>query len=68
MADTYTATLDSGDTRETVELELIAGEPQKSIIRTATVNGEEVEEVWELDPDAETATYRRGGYPEHDYS
>jgi hypothetical protein len=68
MADTYTATLDSGDTKETVELELIAGEPQKSIIRTANVNGEEVEEVWQLDPDAEEPTYRRGGYPEHDYS
>jgi hypothetical protein len=68
MADTYTATLDSGDSTETVELELIAGEPQKSIIRTATVNGEEIEELWELDPDAEQPTYRRGGYPEHDYS
>jgi hypothetical protein len=68
MADTYTATLDSGDTKETVELELIAGEPQKSIIRTANVNGEEVEEVWQLDPDAAEPTYRRGGYPEHDYS
>jgi hypothetical protein len=32
------------------------------------VNGEEVEEVWELDPDAAEPTYRRGGYPEHDYS
>jgi hypothetical protein len=68
MADTYTATLDSGDTQETVELELIAGEPQKSIIRTVNVNGAEVEELWELDPDAEQPTYRRGGYPEHDYS
>ena len=68
MADTYTATLDSGDSKETVELELIAGEPQKSIIRTANVNGEEVEEVWQLDPDAAEPTYRRGGYPEHDYS
>ena len=68
MADTYTATLDSGDTKETVELELIAGEPQKSIIRTANVNGAEVDELWERDPDAEQPTYRRGGYPEHDYS
>ena len=68
MADTYTATLDSGDNQETVELELIAGEPQKSIIRTATVNGAEVDELWQLDPDAEQPTYRRGGYPEHDYS
>ena len=68
MADTYTATLDSGDSQETVELELIAGEPQKSIIRTANVNGEEVEELWELDPDAAEPTYRRGGYPERDYS
>lgn len=68
MADTYTATLDAGDTQETVELELIAGEPQKSILRTANVNGEEVEELWELDPDAAEPTYRRGGYPERDYS
>ena len=68
MADTYTATLDSGDTQETVELELIAGAPQKSIIRTANVDGEEVEEVWQLDPDAPDHTYRRGGYPERDYS
>ena len=68
MADTYTATLDSGDAKETVELELIAGEPQKSIIRTVNVNGADVEELWELDPDAEQPTYRRGGYPEHDYS
>ncbi len=68
MADTYTATLDSGDTKETVELELIAGEPQKSIIRTANIDGEEVDEVWQLDADAPDHTYRRGGYPERDYS
>ena len=68
MADTYTATLQSGDGSETVELERIAGEPQKSFVRTTTVNGEEVEEVWELDPDAAEPTYRRGGYPAHDYS
>jgi hypothetical protein len=68
MADTYTATLDTGDAPETVELELIAGAPQKSFIRTANVNGEDVEELWELDTDAAEPTYRRGGYPEHDYS
>jgi hypothetical protein len=68
MADTYTATLDSGDSTETVELELIAGEPQKSFLRTVNVNGEDVEEVWELDADAPGHTYRRGGYPERDYS
>jgi hypothetical protein len=68
MADTYTATLDSGESSETVELELIGGEPQKSILRTAQVNGEDVEEIWELDPDSPDYTYRRGGYPERDYS
>lgn len=66
MADTYTATLESADSSETVELELIAGEPQKSFVRPAGENGEEM--VWELDAEAEGAVYRPGGIPSADYS
>jgi hypothetical protein len=68
MADTYTATLDNGQTTETVELELIAGEPQKSFARASTVNGEEIELVWELDLGAPEYTYRPQSLANHDYS
>ena len=63
MADnTYTATLARGDSTETVELELIQGEPQRSFTRTVDVDGTPVEEAWELDPDAPDYTYRPGGW------
>ncbi|WP_207456403.1 hypothetical protein [Desertivibrio insolitus] len=68
MADTYTATLDNGQTTETVELELIAGEPQKSFTRASEVNGEEVELLWELDQDSPDYTYRPQFLANHDYN
>jgi hypothetical protein len=69
MADnTYTATLVRGDSSETVELELIQGEPQRTITRSVEVNGESIDEVWELDLGAPDYTYRPGGYEDHDYS
>jgi hypothetical protein len=63
---TYTAQLVGPDGTESVELELIAGEPQKSFVRPAGENGEEM--VWELDAEAEGAVYRPGGIPSADYS
>jgi hypothetical protein len=69
MADnTYTATLANGETSETLELELIQGEPQKTITRTVDVDGEQVEEIWELDLGSPDFTYRPGGYEGRDYS
>jgi len=69
MADnTYTATLARGDSSETVELEFIDGEPQRSILRTIDVEGESVDEVWELDLGAPDYTYRPGGYEDRAYS
>jgi len=69
MADnTYTATLARGDSSETIELELIQGEPQRSITRTVEVNGESIDEVWELDLDSPDYTYRPGGYEDRAYS
>jgi len=56
--NTYTAKLDDGTSSETVELELIAGEPQKSFVRPSTTDGEQSDVVWQLDPDAEQPTYR----------
>lgn len=59
MSDTvYTAILDSGSTTESIELEFIEGEPQKSLVRSADIDGEPAEVVWELDPDAAEYTYR----------
>ncbi|GGF17330.1 hypothetical protein [Subtercola lobariae] len=59
MSDTvYTAILDSGSTTESIELEFIEGLPQKSLVRTADIDGEPAEVVWELDPDAAEYTYR----------
>ncbi len=54
----YTAILDSGSTTESIQLEYIEGLPQKSLVRTADVDGEAVDVVWELDPDAVEPTYR----------
>ena len=69
MADnTYTATLVRGDSSETIELEFIQGEPQRSISRPVDVNGETLQEVWELDLGSPDYTYRPGGYEDHDYS
>ncbi|MCU1571316.1 MAG: hypothetical protein JWR33_2057 [Naasia sp.] len=64
----YTATLDGGEGTETLELELIQGQPQKTITRSTEVDGEQVEEIWQLDPDAPDYTYRPGGYEGRDYS
>ncbi|UFS59709.1 hypothetical protein [Subtercola endophyticus] len=59
MSDTvYTAILDSGSSTESIELEFIEGLPQKSLVRTADIDGEPAEVVWELDPDAAEYTYR----------
>jgi hypothetical protein len=66
--NTYTATLARGDSTETVELELIQGEPQRSITRTVDVDGSSVDEVWELDPSAPEYTYRPGGFEDRAYS
>ncbi len=66
--NTYTATLARGDSTETVELELIQGEPQRSFTRTVDVDGTPVDEVWELDPDAPDYTYRPVGYGDRAYS
>ncbi|WP_150308169.1 hypothetical protein [Planctomonas psychrotolerans] len=64
---TYTARLIGSDgSEETVELDLIAGEPQKSFIRPAGEDSEEM--VWQHDPDAEGHVYRQGGIPSADYS
>ena len=44
MSDTvYTAILDSGSTSESIELEFIEGLPQKSLVRTADIDGEPAE-------------------------
>jgi hypothetical protein len=64
----YTATLARGDSTETVELELIQGEPQRSFTRTVDVEGSSVDEVWELDPDGPDYTYRPGGFEDRAYS
>jgi hypothetical protein len=59
MSDgTYTAKLIDGESTESIELELIAGEPQKSFVRSGTVDGDTVDVVWELDTDADQPTYR----------
>ncbi|PPG63191.1 hypothetical protein C5C69_02305 [Rathayibacter sp. AY1C7] len=48
---TYTAILDSGAEQESIRLEMIDGSPQRSFTRLADIDGEEVEVVWELEPD-----------------
>ncbi|HEY8589307.1 MAG TPA: hypothetical protein VIL55_07135 [Naasia sp.] len=68
MADTYTATLQGPDSTDSVELELIQGAPQRTFTRTVEVNGAQVDEVWELDPDEAEPTYRPGGYEDRAYS
>lgn len=50
---TYTAILDSGAEQESIRLEYIDGAPQRSLSRTADIDGEEVEVVWELEDDDE---------------
>jgi len=55
---TYTATLINGESTESVELDLVAGEPQKSFVRSGSVDGEAADVVWQLDPDSEEPTYR----------
>jgi hypothetical protein len=66
--NTYQATLDGGESKETIELELIQGEPQRTITRSVEIDGETVEELWELDLDSPEYTYRREGYEGRDYS
>jgi hypothetical protein len=69
MADnTYTATLAGGDQTDSIELEFIQGEPQRTLTRSVNVEGEQVDEVWELDLDAPEYTYRPGGYEDRAYS
>ena len=69
MADnTYTATLAGGDRTDSIELEFILGEPQRTLTRSVDVDGEKVDEVWELDLDAPEYTYRPGGYEDRAYS
>jgi len=50
---TYTAILDSGAEQESIRLEYVDGAPQRSLTRTADIDGEEVEVVWELEDDDE---------------
>ena len=59
MSDsTYTAVLDHGEDMESIELELVDGNPQRSLVRTADKDGVEVEVTYELDPDATGYVYR----------
>ena len=70
-ADTYTATLAGTDGSETVELDFINGEPQKSFVRPTAgegVDDNSEELVWELDRKAEGFVYRQAGIPGADYS
>jgi hypothetical protein len=67
MADTYTAHLVGGTTDETIELELIGGLPQKSIVRSSP----DGDVVWELVDGGGTTSdhyeYQLEGIPEQDY-
>ncbi|MCU1544741.1 MAG: hypothetical protein JWM50_2606 [Microbacteriaceae bacterium] len=69
MSDsTYTAHLIGASGTETLELELIGGLPQKSIVRDG---GEAGDVVWELVDGADTSgpfEYRQEGVPGADYS
>lgn len=56
--NTYIATLDDGTSHQSIELELIAGEFQKSFVRPGTVDGHDSDVVWELDPEQKSPTYR----------
>lgn len=75
MSDsTYTATLIGDSGTETVELELIDGLPQKSIVRPAGGDYDGEDMVWELVTDSvETPAgdggyeYREAGRPGADY-
>jgi hypothetical protein len=68
MSDTtYTAHLIGSSGTETMELELIGGLPQKSIVR----GGDNEEVVWELVDAGDTTgpfEYREAGVPGADYS
>ncbi|HEY4266970.1 MAG TPA: hypothetical protein VGM94_02150 [Galbitalea sp.] len=71
MADFYNAELVGPDGTETIELEFIAGLPQKSIVRAAPGFEDDSTEdiVWELDEGAkEIFRYEQAGRPERDYS
>ena len=59
MTDTYTAHVMDGDSAETIELDSISGSPQKSIIGTEAVKGQEFERVGELELGTEPSTHRR---------
>ena len=65
MTDTYTARLTGDGVDETLELEMIAGMPQKSFVHGAE-GGED--QVWELVPDSDDYEYRKAGIPGADYS
>ena len=59
MSDsTYSAVLDDGQDLETIELEFVDGSPQRDLVRTAVLDGTEVEVIWELDTDAVGYVYR----------
>lgn len=65
---TYTADLIGSDGTETVELEFINGQPQKSFVRPS--GGEDAAEVvWELVTGTEDDgfEYREAGIPSADY-
>jgi hypothetical protein len=68
---TYTARLVGDSGTETVELELIGGLPQKSVLRSGGGDYEGESLVWELVPDSESDggfDYREAGRPGADYS
>ena len=54
----YTAILDSGEEQESVRLEFVDGEPQRELVRTADLDGDEVEITRVLDPDSAGYVYR----------
>ncbi|PRY69693.1 hypothetical protein B0I08_102370 [Glaciihabitans tibetensis] len=68
--ETYSAKLVGADSTETIELPLISGLPQKSIVRASTEGGTDGvdDQVWELDPDSDSFEYRPAGIPGADYS
>jgi hypothetical protein len=71
MSDTYQAELVGPDGTETIELEFIAGLPQKSFVRaTPGHEGDKTDDVvWELDEGAdEVFRYEQVGRPAEDYS
>jgi len=65
---TYTARLVGSAGTETIELDLIGGLPQKSIIRGGAGEREDEDVVWELVTDSDDYEYREAGRPAADYS